>query len=474
MDSIRTNANIKLLTELYSDNNENFSANINASREKLLTPDKTIPSKQIKPLLNGGRFSINIDGAVFECLFAVNPGKYLYVVYNGAKYGDKVNYTPKFPRWSYYPILNGCYLGIDDPTYWMGTDIELAWFYGTKERSYIADSLKIVHAVCEAKNIPSENVIFFSSSGGGYTGIYASALWRHSLSISINPQIYIQNWQYARDFTRITGIDLTEEDPLHRNDLFSHIHEHPLSHHVIVVNAESVDDFSQQVIPFAKECNINLRYGLNRYKNILIWIYQAKYTSPHKAFETQSIFLAIEFIARKFQEGWGEGIPDSMQYLAVLINESWRDYYERCNDLSILKNKIRNQKDIDVDFNDDPDEKDVLSFSLDNTFEEITLTPIEKNWNFFRYNNFKPYTEYLIVLEDVIPVTELSKFTIGLYDFKKEKVIKFMEYSFDNKIVLNFSLGEYTDGLGLVIYAGIAGKTKNQSISIGRLCIYSH
>ena len=474
MNFIDTSANIRLLTELYSDNNANFAASINENRKKLLTPDKTIPSKQVKPLLNGGRFSITIDNAIFECLFAANPGKYLYVVYNGSKYGDKVNYTPKFPRWSYYPIFNGCYLGIDDPSYWMGSDIELAWFYGTKERSYIVDSLKIVHAVCEAKNIPLENVIFFSSSGGGYTGLYASALWKHSLSISINPQIYIQNWKYACEFSRITGIDLTEEDPLHRNDLFSHIHEHPLSHHVIVVNAESVDDFSRQIIPFAKECNINLRYGLNRYKNILIWIYQAKYPSPHKAFETQSIFLAIEFIARKFQEGWGEGIPDSMQYMAVLINESWHDYYEKCNTLSTIENKIKNQEDIDIDFNDDFDEKDRESFSLDNTLEEITLAPTERNWNYFRYNKFKAHTKYSIIIENATPLTNITSFTVGLYDFKKEKIIRFMEHSFGDTIVLNFSLGKYADGLGLVIYAGIAGQTKNQSITIKRIRIYSH
>ena len=109
-------------------------------------------------------------------------------------------------------MFEGSYLGIEDPMYYKYNELRLGFFYGSKERSYIADSLIIIKKICDKYNILYDNIIFFSSSGGGYASLYASTLVDNSISISINPQLYIQWYSYAKEFSKITNINLEEND----------------------------------------------------------------------------------------------------------------------------------------------------------------------------------------------------------------------------------------------------------------------
>lgn len=471
------NTKLKSLANLHSNNNPNFSQILAEHRRKLLAPNKQLLARKtefssldnIAHSLKEGRFCVDVNGAHFECLFAAGTGKHLYVAYNGLR--EKLSgYSPAFPRWSYYTFLDGSYLGIDDPTYFSGQDVYLSWFYGTKEQCYIIDSLAIIRAVCAAKNISAEDVIFFSSSGGGYCGLYASTLWEKSLSISLNPQLYLQNWPYAVEFQKKSGINLAENDSLNRNNLVAQIKAHSSSHHVIVSNVQSSRDFPRQIIPFVKELGINLRYGLNRYKNILIWIYDATYTpNPHIAYETRAIFLGIDFIAREFKKGWGEDIPDSMQSLAILINESWYDYYQQKEE----KYNLEKNREIDVVLIDDnKNTKVLIETDKVESLGKVILPPRESKWNYFKYDKFSPLARYTIILEKPKPLTDIQQFTIGLFDFKKEKIVKYINYNFADRVCLSFVLGNHIDGIGLCIYAGISGETWNQSLSIDDIHIY--
>ena len=138
--------------------------------------------EELEKTLDSGRFNIDIDGIHFECLFNNKPkNNLLYVVFNGGRTDIKA--TPQFPRWSYSSLFNGSYLGIEDPMYYKYKNLKIGWYYGTKNKSYIEYCIVIIKSVCNRLNIPLKNVIFFSSSGGGYAGIYASTLINDSLSI---------------------------------------------------------------------------------------------------------------------------------------------------------------------------------------------------------------------------------------------------------------------------------------------------
>ena len=265
------------------------------------------------------------------------------------------------------------------------------------------------------------------------------------------------------------------KDPFNRNDIPTQIQEYADSHHVLVVNAHSKSDWTKQIIPFAKYLGINLRYGLNRYKNILIWIYDAQgVPSAHNSSETRSIFLGIESIAMAFQKGWGEGIPDSMQSLSVLINENWHDYYNEKVKTDKIEETIYKKgsscyRNIKFIYH----KKAVQIRNIAYQTGRVVLKPKSNRWNFFKYNNFLPFTEYKIEICQPISTTGVSQFTVGIYDFKQRKVIKFTEYPLLDTVVVSFSLGADIDGLALCVYAGIAGKTRNHSLSIENIVVYS-
>ena len=164
MKYISTSQNI--LTNIKLHNN-----NINDLRNHFLYYDVNIlkSKTQFKTIndlfnnINNGRFSIELDNIHFECLFYKNNGKYLYVSYNGAQMPN----LPNFPRWSYYHLLEGSFLSIEDPMYYKFPNLKIGWFYGTKESSYIIKSIDIIRIICKKINVDEENIIFLGSSGGG-------------------------------------------------------------------------------------------------------------------------------------------------------------------------------------------------------------------------------------------------------------------------------------------------------------------
>lgn len=157
--------------ELYSDNKNNFSEQLNSLRDEIYYGfDKQFLNQktEFETLDKDGRFDVNIDGAIFKCCFHYGCSKNLYVTFSGANTNkNKDVRSPEFPRWSYYGMYDGSFLGIDDPMYYKYKHLKIGWYYGDKTRSYLSDSLMIIRKICNKKNIDLNNVIFFSSSGGG-------------------------------------------------------------------------------------------------------------------------------------------------------------------------------------------------------------------------------------------------------------------------------------------------------------------
>lgn len=167
--------NLKDLLNLKID--DNFNIDLHKIRKEIFEPDNAILTKyrhltslnEIEQNLEDGRFSVNINNINFNFLFHKKQhSKYLYVVYSGAR----GRYFPAFPRWSYYNLFDGSYLGIDDPMYEIYPTIKISWFYGENNRSYISDSIILVKKIASILKINCDNIIFFSSSGGGGMTVY--------------------------------------------------------------------------------------------------------------------------------------------------------------------------------------------------------------------------------------------------------------------------------------------------------------
>lgn len=398
--------------------------------------------------LADGRFSIDIDKAHFECIFHYKPGKNLYVIYDGAR-GNRL---PGFPRWSYSPLFDGSYLGIEDPMYYDYDNLQIGFYYGSKQRSYIIDSLKIIKKVCDRCKVRYENIIFFSSSGGGYASLYASTLIENSLSISINPQLYIQNYGYANTFTQITNMQLDQEDALLRNDLVRQIKKSKKSKHIIICNIQDHHHFMEHIVPFCEKLSIPLKYGISIKDNILLWLYDADGTpSAHTSFETKTIFSIIDYIAKCFQADI-ENI-DSIYNIVTIANCFWYELYS-------LKKKVSvEQKALVLGENISIQEQSFLSEILN-----INMKSTSSNYNYFRINITAHTINNIKILAHTI-ASSSPKISICIYDFNTNYTKYHKEYATNKDINLNFIMLD-SDSFAVCIYAGLRGATQGHYLQL--------
>ena len=409
------------------------------SDKQLITNDNTLSLSNLSEVskIHSGRFDISIDSVLLKCCYIDSPCRSLkkpetlFISYNGSRLINSP--SPNFPRWSYYKLRNACFLGIDDPMYTQFPSLLLGWYYGTKDKCYIDYTIQVVKAVCQSKEIPLHNCVFFSSSGGGYASILAAIATPNTLSISINPQLYINTYVYAKNFFSITNINLDSKDILLRNNLAKKIYTQSSSKHVIIVNVLAEYDYSS-VVKFAKEFGVcSLRYGLNQIKeNILIWVYQAipeHNKTAHVAFETKQIYKLIEYISLEFKNDPKFDV-NKYQPIAVLTNELWFASSKLQNQISLAQN-------YSFTFYE---KKENVCNTLLSQFVNIYIKPTKSNYNFYDIPIKKMHTHYSIVFNKL--ESNASKFSYGIYNRQTKKFIKLVEDEISNKeYILNFVLG---------------------------------
>lgn len=286
-----------------------------------------------------------------------------------------------------------------------------------------------------------------------------------TLSISINPQLFLINYPYAKQFQEITGINLKEEDIFNRNQIYNKIKNESKSKHIIIVNSESEHDYYYHVKPLAESYGIKLRYGLNTIENLLIWVYQASgVPEPHTSFETKYLLVAMDEIFKSFNSN--NFNFDKCNKLAILINEFWKDLYSHKKYINILEKK--HSKDIFVLKADKIIAKNLkrnifnLQIKSETNFSNHTVCEVEKN------------SSYTIVIENIkVLNNNVKKITYGLYDFQYNERIKYFTSDIiKNAFYVNFMTGENVDGIKVIIYAGECGKTSDNIICIGKISIY--
>lgn len=412
-----------------------------------------------------GRFDITIDSLLLKCCYIDSPSEelqsnMLFVSYNGSRLLDSP--SPNFPRWSYYKLRNASFLGIDDPMYTKFPNLLLGWYYGTVDKCYIDYTIEVVSAVCKCKSIPLDNCVFFSSSGGGYASILAAVRLPNTLSISINPQLYINTYIYAENFKKITNIDLNANDVLLRNNLAKLISTQSKSKHVIIVNVLAEYDYSS-VVKFANEFGVyDLRYGLNQIKdNILIWVYQARpelNKTAHVAFETKQIYKLIEFISLEFKNNQKFDV-NKYQPLAVLTNEIWYA-------TSMLQNQLSSVQNCSFTFYEKKEDICVKQYSQ---YDNVYIRPTKSNYNFFEVPITDLSHHYSIAFSKLESNT--TKFSYGIFNRQTKKFIKLIKEDILSK---EYTLNFYAEcqknaRISFLIYAGVFGKTKDCYLKIGSL-----
>ena len=78
---------------------------------------------------------------------------------------------PFFDRWSWYKYFDESFIAYADPMILYDDMLKLGWFVGDKEEWYIENVAKIIKKIAKNQKIMHEDILFFGSSGGGFSSL---------------------------------------------------------------------------------------------------------------------------------------------------------------------------------------------------------------------------------------------------------------------------------------------------------------
>ncbi|MBE6848562.1 MAG: hypothetical protein E7502_01445 [Ruminococcus sp.] len=270
------------------------------------------------------RYVVTHQDVPFECLYLPDGSKKLYVMLCGG--GAKIRRYPRFLRWKYQNFLQGNVLCIDDPMYHFHPEFaRVMWYYGTKDKPFLHLLLDIVKKAMAQLGIKATDVTFVGSSGGGYASLYCANLLDDSAAIAMNPQLVLKNWDpktILPHFKKL-GIDLTGEDTYGRNFLKL---TNPKSRFLLVINAASEWDITQQFTPFAQAHGITPKYGISQNKQIVTWLHHTEYSDMHSVFLEKTGLAFASYLCEKMKEGFD---LNALQPCSSLLNEVLYEKYDQ-------------------------------------------------------------------------------------------------------------------------------------------------
>lgn len=207
----------------------------------------TTPKKQDETNINihsSGLYDIKMDETVFNCFLYRRKSNKLYIFLSAI--GNEKTVYPYFTRISWPIWLEGNALFVEDPT---RRDYKVApAFYMGKVDNYYFDKLsKLIALVKNELKIENKNIIFISSSNGGYASINLCHEFKGATVIAYNPQFsaklyFEQHKDKYKLFSEKTGIDL--EHCSWTNNEFAFLSNNESSF-LVYINLASNDDLEQ-------------------------------------------------------------------------------------------------------------------------------------------------------------------------------------------------------------------------------------
>ena len=277
-----------------------------------------------------GKAVIEYKNIRFDCFLHQKPSKMLYVFLNAAFPHAGFAHKTHFSRWSYYKFLNGSVLNIADPMCQIYEGLRLGWYYGNEDfnlRIYVSEIVKLI---AEKLDVSNDHIIFYGSSGGGAAVIECASHIEYAKAVSINPQIALFKHLYAQDFEKITHNNLlTEDSRWHRNNGTYYLQHNNKSKHIIMVNSRSETDM-MHLDYIIKAMGLKLKYGLNFFDDLIIWLYDCDcepYIGAHMLQDNYCLAFAIQMLIENIDsQEFMEHKDDSFYRY---INEWWYAWWKR-------------------------------------------------------------------------------------------------------------------------------------------------
>lgn len=188
------------------------------------------------------RFNVSSQRLKYQCLYQRNHGDYLFVIFHGAN--DRKKYAPPFfDRWSWHEQFPGRILNFSDPTLLLDETLTLGWYVGTAEEYPLDAISRFVQKISKILMIPSEKIIFWGSSGGGFASLMMATRVSGAVAVAINPQTSVFNY-YKNHVNKCMAVAFPGEEDhevlkaqfIDRFDVGYRFGRHPFSKALIVQN----------------------------------------------------------------------------------------------------------------------------------------------------------------------------------------------------------------------------------------------
>lgn len=411
---------------------------------------------EIKLMNENGYYILNKYNLTWDILWVNNESDRLVVFFNG---GRPVNKGPEFNRWSWYNIIKGSYLNIDDPMIrkYHEQGLELGWYYGTNDIDYCEYVVEIVREF--ARLYQSNKIVFYASSGGGNAAIRCASKITGAIAVVINAQLCAREYIGSEKFERLTGLSLLE-DKFCRNDTMGCLSD--ASKYIFIENVKSKEDM-MQLNHLIKHFGVkDLNDGINALSdNAIVWLYDAVALSKsaHVSQDWRAMYYAVERLVEIFEREDAFGVVKKNMDEYKIYTRLWNDRFNECAE---LKKKERNVLRLPDYININTQMRIVYEGDLkiekkDNCYNHVVL-----------YKNVKPRSIYKIIVRDDDPA-------ISAYLLVKDE--KYNRCLFVEKIKTgNWSLlimsGEESDKIEIRVYPYEPGKCVQKSAYIKYLCLY--
>lgn len=218
--------------------------------------------KKIKS--NISRFDFLTEEFKYQCLWQLNKkSKYLFVLFHGANDRSKKQ-PPYFERWSWQNDFNGSILNISDSTLALDDKLRLAWYIGNKNEYPVKTIVSVVKEFANIHGIENSNIIFYGSSGTGYTSLACSRYIPNSNAVAINAQTNVLNYHqgHVTDMLKacFDSIDQNEiwQKYKERLDMVDYYSNNKYSNNIFLVQNEK-DEFhyKNHFLPFIEKTNLS-------------------------------------------------------------------------------------------------------------------------------------------------------------------------------------------------------------------------
>ncbi len=263
---------------------------------------------------------------------------------------------PFFVRWKWYNYFDDSVIAYADPVMFHDDDITLTWFAGNKDYWPMKDVAEIIEKLAINQEVINNNIMFFGSSGGGFSSVMLGALVKNSKVMVNNPQLFVLNYHETHvdklfellkdEFEGLTREGIIDEIRYRLDAIELFKRENYAPPITCYINIKSPNDMESQAYPF-----INQYYKLDfpNYLNI-IYYHDPTLEKPHSPLPTPETRDIISEFAANYLNNTEETIKsnedrvlDRRKSIEVLTDELTDLRYQN---KQLNRHKVRFKKQI--------------------------------------------------------------------------------------------------------------------------------